>query len=417
VSVLFLAWEWPWPARAGQALRTQGLLVELARGFDVDLVVLARHPPTPEQSDWCRRIARSVTMCRRLDRSPGDRLKSALLALGRRIPYHSAMARRSLRRSGVAPRLGDRNRIVYASLSHWEAAAPPSGPLPHWVLDQHNADVEFWRVYARERRSLAASLAAYVNARVAAGYFRRAYSRVGRVVAVCEEDRRLTLDVAPRARVEVIRNGVDCEYFTPRERTGDDRPTILFTGTSVPRNLQALRWFMMEVLPGVRRPVPGAALVVAGGFSAEAQQELSRLGPVEFSGPVEDIRPWYGASAVFVSPFMDSYGSKLKVAQALAMGVCVVGTPAGVRGFPVADGESALVGRDGPQLAARIVTALRDAAVRRRLGEAGRRLALEQLDWRVLGRRLRQLVAETHQECAAASSATRREAGHGGLSP
>jgi glycosyltransferase involved in cell wall biosynthesis len=110
---------------------------------------------------------------------------------------------------------------------------------------------------------------------------------------------------------------------------------------------------------------------------------------------VPDIRPLYQQSPVFVSPYQDASGSKMKVSEALATGSCVVALPMGIRGLPLVEEEEVLVGRDGPEMARQIIRALCDPDLARRIGAGGRRFAERNLDWRrVLGPRLRQIVAE-----------------------
>lgn len=52
-------------------------------------------------------------------------------------------------------------------------------------------------------------MAALVNWGLSDRHFRRIYPYVGRIISVCEEDRQLTLTLAPTAKVDVIQNGVD----------------------------------------------------------------------------------------------------------------------------------------------------------------------------------------------------------------
>ena len=113
---------------------------------------------------------------------------------------------------------------------------------------------------------------------------------------------------------------------------------------------------------------------------------------VSFSGRVPDYKPVYDESDVFVSPFEDSYGSQLKVSRVFAIGICVVASSAGVRGFPVVDGETALIARDYEEMVSQLILALTDDEYRERVGAAGRKLAILRLDWSDLGEHLRKIV-------------------------
>jgi glycosyltransferase involved in cell wall biosynthesis len=103
----------------------------------------------------------------------------------------------------------------------------------------------------------------------------------------------------------------------------------------------------------------------------------------------------YNQSSVFINPFQEAYGSKLKVSEALAMGICIVSLPAGIRGMPVVDKESILLGQDASDLAHQIVRSLRNPELAHSIGMRGRQVAEQHLDWKnVLGPRLRNLVGQ-----------------------
>jgi len=253
-------------------------------------------------------------------------------------------------------------------------------------------------VYASQASSPWIRLIALVNWRLSHGLYAQVYPKVGRVIAVCEEDRSLTLAVAPTARVEVIENGVDCQYFSPNRARRLGPVRLLFTGTSSRRNVVALRQFVQRIYPSVRARLPGVELLVAGNFTPEAQGLFRGVPSLRFTGPVDDIRPFFNECDIFVAPFQAAHGSKLKIAQAMAMGMPIVSTARGVRGFELLDGQSVLVAQSDQEFAGKIVTLAQDSEQREQLSKAAREVALATLDWPVLGRRLRAIVGAVYQE-------------------
>ena len=82
----------------------------------------------------------------------------------------------------------------------------------------------------------------------------------------------------------------------------------------------------------------------------------------------------------------------------MAMAMPIVATPMGIRGFPLIDGESVLIAQNARQFAAHAVTLLHESERRATMGNAARKVALETVDWRVLGERLRDIVAAVARE-------------------
>jgi glycosyltransferase involved in cell wall biosynthesis len=269
----------------------------------------------------------------------------------------------------------------------------------NWILDQHNADVHFWKVYATQSTSLLAKLIAFVNWGLAKSHFPKIYSRMGRIISVCAEDKYLTLQITPSAKVDVIENGVDCSFFFPvRNRPSRPNPfRLLFTGTSVPRNMSALHQFVRKIYPLVRKQLPACELLVAGNFTEKAQLEFRDVPGVRFTGKVNDIRPSFNKSDVYISPFKETHGSKLKISEAMSMAMPIVSTPEGTRGFALEHNSSVLHAGNDNEFAEQIVRLSKDSPLREKIGRNAREVALATISWDVLGDRLIKLVQE-HQE-------------------
>ncbi|HOT90407.1 MAG TPA: glycosyltransferase [Anaerolineae bacterium] len=394
-EILFLAWESPWPAFGGGPMRMLGLLKELSKTYPVHLMVVSAKPLSAEQETELRNYAISITRVPLASATLSDKLRIAASMVTRRMPYHCALLALSFRRApDKLKEIHAFPGVVYANYGHWGTLVR-GRQARNWILDQQNADVDFWRVYATQATSVWLKLVALLNWRLAEAHFPRIYSSVGCVVSVCEADRQLTLDLAPQAQVVVIENGVDCAYYVPDRASRSVPPRLLFTGTSAPRNVLALRQFVRGVWPLVQRKLPDTELLVAGNFKPEAQVEFKQYNNIRFTGRVDDIRPYFNQSDVFIAPFEETHGSKLKIAEAMAMGMAIVSTPEGVRGFALVDGESVLIAHNKEEFATQVIALLEDPARQARLGMAAREIALSTIDWKVLGQRLIAIVEAT----------------------
>lgn len=395
--VLFLSWESPWPAFSGGALRTLGLLKEISKVYPVHLMVLSQETLSKEQEKELAQYAYSLTWVPRSGATLRDKLEILARMFIYQMPYHCALLVLSFRRDPQAMKqIESFPGVVYATPTHWGTLARGREAL-HWILDQHDADVQIWKVTARQTSNIGRKLAALLNLHLATKHFPSIYSNVGCVVSVCQADQQLTLDLAPQAKVVVIENGVDCSYYIPNRESRSDSPRVLFTGTSAPRNMTVLRRFCRDIWPLIQQELPETELLVAGNFKPKAQIEFKQFSKVCFTGKVEDMRPYFNQSDVFVSPFEEAHGSKLKIAEAMAMGMAIVSTSEGIRGFPLIDGESVLISHSDERFAALVVNLLKDVTMREKLGDAARCVALATVDWQVLGKRLIELIQRTQE--------------------
>jgi glycosyltransferase involved in cell wall biosynthesis len=104
-------------------------------------------------------------------------------------------------------------------------------------------------------------------------------------------------------------------------------------------NVHAVLRLVRGILPLVRERVPHARVVVAG---ADPPASICALAgeAVEITGRVADIRPCYAQAHALVVPLAIGGGTRVKVLEALAIGVPVVSTTVGCEGLDVNDGES-----------------------------------------------------------------------------
>ncbi|MBA4169622.1 MAG: glycosyltransferase [Chloroflexi bacterium] len=231
------------------------------------------------------------------------------------------------------------------------------------------------------RRSRPRGLRARLREQVAASIERHAMDRFDLTTTVGEADAEVLRGLRPAARVEVIPNGVDAEYWCPQPL--EEQPaSIVFTGAmSFPPNIAAAVHLVRAVLPHLRRHEPEVRVVLAG---RDPRPEVEALrGPnVEVTGAVPDLRPYLARAQVVVCPLVSGGGVKNKVLEALAMARAVVGTPLAFEGLPsVEDRRHVVVGSEPATLARSIAELIRQPARRQELGAAGRSLVLDRYTW------------------------------------
>lgn len=158
-----------------------------------------------------------------------------------------------------------------------------------------------------------------------------------------------------------------------RERRWAGGPVFVFLGgLDFAPNRDGLTWFLGTFREQVLAAVPDFRLLVVGRGSANLPAEAAAWGDrVRALGWVDDLDEVLGSCAALLSPLRVGSGTKIKVLEALARGLPVVATRAGVLGLPVGEPDGALVAADPADLPGLLARAA-DPAVNRGLAAAAR---------------------------------------------
>jgi polysaccharide biosynthesis protein PslH len=222
----------------------------------------------------------------------------------------------------------------------------PADQRPLLVCDAHNVEFELQRRCAAladtptEARWL--GLQSDLLKQVESAAFRSC----DLTLACSKYDADVISQLAPDASVLVVPNGVDTDHFRPRpDARTTPEPTVLFTGNfGYQPNCDAVKWFVGDVFPRIKKAVPNCRFVFAG---RGAQSAFDRF-PVKPEGvqcvsDPADIRPQFEGAWVFVAPVRAGGGTRLKILEAMAMQRAVVSTRVGAAGVPYTDGEHVLL--------------------------------------------------------------------------
>lgn len=210
-------------------------------------------------------------------------------------------------------------------------------------------------------------------------------------VVAAPKDAALLRRISGRDTVHVVANGVAIQ--APRVPADEaPAPTVAFTGVmAFPPNVDAVRYFVQAVWPGVRARVPDAGFVIAGRHPTPEVVQLAEAPGVEVLGEVPDMTAVLRQAWVAVAPMRTGAGIKNKVLEAWAVGTPVVMSPAAANGLSLDPAAQSLVEEDPARMADVVARLLTDTAERRRLGAAAHRLALEHA-WEDAARQVSRLL-------------------------
>jgi polysaccharide biosynthesis protein PslH len=175
---------------------------------------------------------------------------------------------------------------------------------------------------------------------------------------------------AADASVAVMPLSLDPSGYPRAPLDGPPVAGVIGTAAWAPTR-RGLERLVRHVWPTVRGQVPAARLQVAG-RGVDAVFGGAVPAGVDVLGPVPSSAAFLTGLSVLVFPLDRGSGMKVKVLEALAVGVPVVTTPAGAEGFAASDGI--VVATSDREVATATASLLADAGERRARGRAAAEL-------------------------------------------
>ncbi len=350
-DILMLAHRIPYPPNKGDKIRSYHLLRRLARDYRVHLGAFIDDRRDFVHAEKLGKLCADTCL---IGLAPWRaRLRSAtglLTGEALTLPYYRH------RRMRAWVRQVQHEHRLQAVVCFSSAMAQYLGEIgdgPRRIVDFVDVDSDKWRQYSGTRYGPMGWLYRR-EARELLTYERAVAASADASIFVSANEVALFQKLAPEsaARLVAIENGVDTDYFDPHGSYANpyplSGPVLVFTGAmDYWANIDAVSWFAREVLPGLRRRLPGVCFAIVGARPGAAVRCLTQLPGVMVTGAVADIRPYLAHAHLAVAPLRIARGIQNKVLEALAMGRPLLATPAALAGvdleedLPVWRAESA----------------------------------------------------------------------------
>jgi GT2 family glycosyltransferase/glycosyltransferase involved in cell wall biosynthesis len=179
-----------------------------------------------------------------------------------------------------------------------------------------------------------------------------------------------TLVVSPVERDLIVEHyGLTSVFVVPNAHdifaapTLENRSGLIFVGNfQHPPNVDAMVWFLDEVLPLVKYQLPEITVTVVGD---RAPRSLTKRGSpsVRFVGWVRDTTSFYNQARIAIAPLRFGAGMKGKVGDAMARGVPTVLTSIAAEGIDITPEENALIANSAEEFSNAIIRLCCDDAL------------------------------------------------------
>ena len=152
-------------------------------------------------------------------------------------------------------------------------------------------------------------------------------------------------------------------------------------------NVDASRFLVNNIMPIVWKRYPQTRVMLAGATPKPSVRQLAG-NRVTVTGSVDDIRPCYAQSRIFIAPMRLGSGLQNKLLEAMSMGIPCITTPIANDSLHATDHHEVLIGTDAQQLADCIIQLLENPDLCKQLADNASVFVRQNFSWEASGLQL-----------------------------
>lgn len=204
--------------------------------------------------------------------------------------------------------------------------------------------------------------------------------------AVSQEDRDIMQKLLPGKLVNIIPNGVDCDYYMEKKIDKTDPPRILYGVSNFEwlQNQEAVRLLLDDIWPILKEKFKKRVKMwIVGRKMPEWIKRRSEEDPdIIVTENISDARDAYRSASIMITPIKGGGGTRIKILEAMAAGLPVISTKIGVAGLNVTDGKNVYIADNVNEIVKKALTLLGNTKMAEEIGSSARRHVKAYFDWR-----------------------------------
>ncbi len=379
-KILMLTPYLPFPPVSGGRSRTYNLLRELHGRFDVTLICFGRPEElaydTGPLGELCELVVverPSSPSLRRVAWLSSTSVRPVITRLYGSRAFRAAVGR-VLARGGY--------EAIHVESFYMLQNVPKDAGVPV-LLCEPAIEYVAWARQARVAKGLPQRIGMALEATKLRVFEPRAWKRAGLVAAMSKLDAAWIEQAAPGAAVTVVPNGVDAGFFQTGHVERDAATAVYMGDYSYFPNVDAVSYFVGEIMPLIRAQRPDFVLTLLGKDAPPELVVLARdpVSGLRIEGLVDDTRPYLTSATVFVCPLRSASGTRFKLLEAMACGCPVVSSSIGSEGLEAIDGMHLRNADSAPAFAAAVLRLLEHRDEAAQLGANGCAWVREEHTW------------------------------------
>lgn len=193
-------------------------------------------------------------------------------------------------------------------------------------------------------------------------------------------DRAAIEPLVRKVDLQVSPNGILIEDYTP-ERAALRSPCLGFLGNmSYEPNIDAVHR-LYRLFIALKASIPELSLYIIGRDPVPSILAYGDKPDVYVTGTIDNIWPHVNAVDIFVMPMVKGAGQQNKLLEVMYAARPIIASRVANGGVGAVDGESLLIAEEDAEFEEKILSLLRDPALREKIGAGGARFVRETYDW------------------------------------
>ncbi|MFN3530421.1 MAG: glycosyltransferase family 4 protein [Bacteroidia bacterium] len=210
---------------------------------------------------------------------------------------------------------------------------------------------------------------------------------VNGIVAISEVDATFFRQHTP-APISVIPTGIKLDGYRPIQPNECNSKRMHFLGSlDWQPNQEAAQWLATEIWPAIVALAPESRCQVAGKNFPAFLKALASPG-LNMLGPVTDAHAFMRSHPLCLIPMRSGSGIRIKLLEALALGLPVISSTIGAEGIPVKHGKEILLANSPEEFAKCVLQLQKNEDFAFNLGQQGRAFIAAQYDSGALSKKL-----------------------------
>ncbi len=382
MNILFLTHMLPYPQTDGARIRSFNLLKTLTRHNKVSVVSFISETTRTEDIDELRGFVHDLqTVFRPQKYAIKDLFKGVCTS----EPFTIINYRTEEMKELVSKKLNEGIDAVHCEHLNMAQYAMAGDGVKR-IIDMHNVESEIMRRYADKASDPLKAIYSKMTAKKLARYERDVLRNFDLCVAVSARDADHMREFC--SNTVVVDNGVDLDSFLLCEDIVTE-PRLVYTGwMKYHANNDAAKYFCDEILPAIKKDRSEVTVDIVGKEPSDEVLRLSDIAGVNVTGAVPDIRSYINKASVYIVPLRVGGGTRLKILEAMAIGIPIVSTSIGCEGIGLTNEKDILIADTAKDFARQTLRLLDDAALRKHLAANARELVEERFSWKMIGEKL-----------------------------